>query len=413
MRVISKVGGLLAAGLAVTLVWVGLIALGGRSVPGSVEALLGNVLLRPESLAATVTGAAPLLLAGLALAIGLRAGVVNLGIQGQALVGTLAAVLVQDRLRAPSGLLLAVTVLAAMAAGLAWALVPALLRAQRGVPEAITTVLASFVAVAMVTALPVASRAPARPEAGIGNLSAPLRGLAHGAAWPSLLTWTVPAALLGTIVWVLVLRGTRLGPRLRAMLDEPRAALLAGVRPNVTATTALLLSAAVAGLVGLQDALAQGAPIAGGLGAVATSGMAAPLTVPGALAPVAVVHLPEYGLLAVAVVLAGRASGFGMVLAAFALALLDRAGLVAGSSAGLSREAVIGLQVVLVVTAVLATRVVDGLAAPRLALLARRGAAEAATPPPSTPTPVGSMQGAPDDRLVEPAIDDATEGAHA
>jgi len=408
--VAARLTGLLAAGLAVALAWIGLVALGGGSVSGSVDALAGTSLLRADSLAAAATGAAPLLLAGLAIAIGLRAGVVNLGVQGQALVGALAALLVQQRLLAPPGLVLAVSVAAAMAAGLAWALLPALLLSWRGLPEALTTVLGSFVAVALVAALPLAGQpAATSPLAGTGSLAMPLRRVADGAAWPSLVTWTVPVALLGAVALALVLRATRVGPRLRAMLDEPRAALLAGVRPGATTRIALLLSAAVAGLVGLQDTLAQGAPVAGGLGTIATSGAAAPLAGPGA-APVAIAHLPDYGLLAVAVVLVGRASGLGMVVAAFALELLDRAGAAAGPAAGLSTGRVVVLQVVLVVAAVLAARVVRGVTASHLARSARRPARKGSEPA----RPVdGPVEGPVDGRLLEPTIDDATEGAHA
>jgi len=402
MAVAARLGGLLAAALAVVLAWIGMLSLGGGSVPGSFAAVAGSGLLRPESLASVASGAAPLLLAGLALAIGLRAGVVNLGVQGQALAGALAAVLVEERLRAPAGPLLAVAVVAAMLAGLAWALLPALLRAWRGVPEALTTVLASFVAVALAAAVPLAWRSlPARSPAVIGDLAEPLRQATAGAAWTSLVTWTVLFALLGAIALALVLRATRVGPRLRALLDEPRAALLAGVRPGVTATAALLLSGAVAGLIGLQDALAQGAPVAGGLGTVAVSGVpgAAPLAGAGASAPVAIAHLPDYGLLAVAVALAGRASGLGMVLAALALTLLDRAGAALGPAAGLSPEVVTVLQVVLVVAAVLAARVVRGVTTSYQSRSARQ------------PAPAPDEPG--DELVMEPTIDDATEGAHA
>jgi simple sugar transport system permease protein len=414
---VARVGGLLAIGGAVVLAWVGLVALAGGSVAASIEAVAVAGLLRPESLAATATGAAPLLLAGLAIAIGLRAGVLNLGVQGQALAGVLAAVLVEDRLRAPAGVLLAAAVLAAMAAGLAWALLPALLRARHGVPEALTTVVASFAAVALLAAVPLAWRPPlAQPPAAIGDLALPLRRVAGDAAWASLLTWTVPLALLGALALALVLRGTTVGPRLRALVEEPRAALLAGVRPGVTATIALLLSAGVAGLVGLQDALATGAPVAGGLGALATSGAVAPPP-EGALAPVAVAHLPDYGLLAVAVALAGRASGLGMVAAALSLSLVERAGAAAGPAAGLSPSRVVVLQVVLVIAAVAAARVGRAVSAARQARTASRPHRAPAVPAASPELEPVSRQGdagAPaGDRVLEPAIDETTEGAHA
>jgi len=388
-----RVAGLLAVGLAVGLVWIAGVVLGGGSVAGAARAVAAAGLLGPDSLAAVASAAAPLLLAGLAVAIGLRAGLVNLGVQGQALAGALAAALVVERLPAPAELLLPLAVVAGAAAGLAWALLPALLRAWHGVPEPLTTVLASFLAVAVVAALPLAGRPPAVPPgAGTGNLAVPLRRVAGtpAATWPSLLTWTVPLALLAALALVVTLRGSSVGLRLRALLAEPRAALVAGVRPGVTAVTALLLSGAVAGTAGLQDVLGQGVPVAGGLGTVAAG--AAPAGA-GSLAPVALAHLPDYGLLAVAVALAGRASGLGMAATALALALIDRAGVALGQPAGPRPAAVAVLQAVLVVAAVTAARLVRGLTAADQAKGPRR------------PAP------APDDRTID--VDEAPEAARA
>ena len=401
---------MLATAAAVALAWLGLVAMGGGSVATAARTLAGSGLLRPESLAVAATAGAPLLLAGLALAVGVRAGVVNLGIQGQSLAGALAAVLVEQRLRAPGAAVLATAVLAAMAAGLAWTLPPALLRAWRGVPEALTTAIASFGAVALIGAVPLAwSTGGDRIVAGVGNLSGPLHRVAGGAAWPALLSWTVPVALAGAVAFALALRGSTVGPRLRALRSDRRAALLAGMRPGLAATGALLISGAVAGLVGLQDVLSSGAPVAGGLGTVAISS-AAPLAAPGALTPLAAAHLPDYGLLAVAVALGGRASGLGMVAAALALSLLDRAGAALGGAAGLSAGPLIMLQIVLVIAAVLAARVVRAVTARRLARAARRparaaaGAYRAAVERPRADGPA-------DERRLEPRVEDV-EGAH-
>jgi simple sugar transport system permease protein len=352
----------LLAVLAVALAWVLAVVLGGGDAGSAVRALARSGLLRPDSVAAIASAAAPLLLAGLAMAIALRAGLVNLGVQGQALAGALAAGLVAERLHAPAALLVPLVMLAGMGAGLAWALLPALLRVWRGVPELLSTVLASYLAVAAVAALRgAATPRPVARSAGIGTLAGTIGRLAPGATWSGLLTWTVPAVLLAVLAWTLVLHRTRVGLLLRVRAAEPRAAHLAGLRPTLTVAAVLLLSGAVAGLAGLQDVLGHGAPVSGGLGATGLAGLAgaaspdatAP-TVP--VAPVALAHLPDYGLLAVAVALAGRASGLGMTAAALALALLDRAGLAVSPAAGPPAGWVTILQAVLVVAAVGAAR---------------------------------------------------------
>jgi ABC-type uncharacterized transport system permease subunit len=382
VRVGVRALAVLLVAAAVALAWLAIVVCSGAELAAAAAAVRHAGLLRPDSLAVIASAAAPLLLAGLAAAIALRAGLVNLGVQGQALAGALAAVLVAEWIRAPGVVLLPLAALAGMGAGLAWALLPALLRVWRGVPELLTTVLASYLALALVAALPSAAAPPrVRQAAAVGSLAAPLAGLGPGATWPALLTWTVPAALAAVLLWAFALRRSYVGLWLRALALAPRAARVAGAPAGVIALASLLLSGAVAGLAALQDVLGRGTPVSGGLGAAGVIGLAggvAPLGARVAAAPLALAQLPDYGLLAIAVAFAGRASGLGMTAAAGALALLDRAGLAIGPAAGLPRASVAILQAVLVLAAVAAARVSRGLAA-RWEKLSLQG------PPPAAP----------------------------
>ena len=132
--------------------------------------------------------------------------------------------------------------------------------------------------------------------------------------------------------------------------------------------------------------LGQGTPAVGGLGASA---------------PLALAQLPDYGLLAIAVALAGRASALGMVAAALALALLDRAGLAVRHVVGLPAGWVAILQAVLVVAAVAAARVAAGLAGRWESAQLRRPAAARQAPERAEQAGSGGKAG------------EATEGAHA
>jgi simple sugar transport system permease protein len=380
----------LLALLAVVLAWGAIVVVSGGELGAAAVAVARAGLLRPDSLAAVASGAAPLLLAGLAAAIALRAGLVNLGVTGQALAGALAAAVVAQRVPGPAVLLVPLALLAGMGAGLAWALLPALLRVWRGVPELLTTVLASYLAVALVAALPAAAEPLAvRPAATIGDLAVPLARLAPGATWPALLTWTVPAALVVLLACAFMLRCTCAGLRFRVLAARSRAAQLSGARPGLTAIAALLLSGAVAGLAALQDVLGRGTPVGGGLGQTA---------------PLALAHLPDYGLLALAVALAGRASGLGMIAAALALALLDRAGLAVGHVAGLPGGWVAIPQAVLVVAAVAAAGVARGLTARWESVQRRRPAAARQAAESAESADQASPAG---------KAEEATEGAHA
>ncbi len=267
-------------------------------------------LLRPGSLAAAARAATPLLLAGLAAAIALRAGLVNLGIQGQAMAGALAATLAGAHLAAPPVLHLALVLLAAMAGGLAWTLLPTLLLAWRRVPELLSTVLASGLALAV---LPAGAELPrVRSSAVVGGMP--------GAPAPGALTWILPLALLAVLAWWLAARFSRFGLKLRALRVARREALLAGIRPSITLATALLLSGAVAGLCGLQDALAPGQGPAGAHLGIGLAG-GAPLDLDLASGPGLTYG---YGLAGVAIALAGRGTPAGLVAAALAFPLLSQ-----------------------------------------------------------------------------------------
>jgi ABC-type uncharacterized transport system permease subunit len=80
-----------------------------------------------DSLAFILGRATPLILAGLATAIAFKAGLFNIGVEGQYAIGALTAAVVGSQVTAPTLIHLPLTVLAGMAGGLLWALIPALL----------------------------------------------------------------------------------------------------------------------------------------------------------------------------------------------------------------------------------------------------------------------------------------------
>ena len=99
-----------------------------------------------DSLAFILGRATPLILAGLATAIAFKAGLFNIGVEGQYAIGMLTAAVVGSQLQAPTVIHLPLTVLAGMAGGLLWALIPALLRVYRGAHEVISTIMMNYVA---------------------------------------------------------------------------------------------------------------------------------------------------------------------------------------------------------------------------------------------------------------------------
>lgn len=204
---------------------------------------------------ATLVRAIPLMLTGAAVAVAFRAGVFNIGAEGQLLAGAAAAAGVA--LGMPSGG--ALTVLLALAAGVfggaAWAGLAALLRTRFGVMEVISTIMLNFIALYAVSWL----------------VRGPLQEPTH--AYPQTLPfaeavrlWRIPGAgrlHVGIVValaavaltgWMM--RHTAFGFRLLAVGESPSAAASAGlIDVPRTTTQAFLVSGSLAGLAGAVEVL--------------------------------------------------------------------------------------------------------------------------------------------------------------
>ncbi|MCX7625444.1 MAG: ABC transporter permease [Candidatus Sumerlaeaceae bacterium] len=207
---------------------------------------------------------------GLAVAVAFRAGLFNIGVEGQLYVGSMALGIVGYYLRAlpketiqwvPWVLwIMALTAIAMVAAGL-YATIPGILKAFTGAHEVITTIMLNFVALAWINyllrydpqsfAVPATVRTPAFPE------SLRLPRLSH---WLPIFQGSVVNASLffavvaSVAIWWL-LRSTKLGYEIRAVGKNPVAACLAGISPRRITILAMFLSGALAGLVGVSFVL--------------------------------------------------------------------------------------------------------------------------------------------------------------
>src|SRR5918992_2486996 len=205
-------------------------------------------------LSATLVRATPLLLAGLGVALAFRAGIWNIGAEGQLLVGAATATalgLVPWDL--PGAVQLPATLIAGALAGMLWASVAELLRRRRGVLEVISTIMLNFVALHLVGFL---VHGPLQEPLGIYPQSAPI---VEAARLPRLVPGTrlhagfAIALLLAPALWWW-LRSTAAGFRVRAAGASPHAARMAG-RIDVArvAGAAFLASGALAGLAGAVE----------------------------------------------------------------------------------------------------------------------------------------------------------------
>jgi general nucleoside transport system permease protein len=227
------------------------------------------VLTRPLGEAALK--ASLLLLTGLSVAVAFKAGLFNIGAQGQMLVGALAAAVVGASVRLPGLLHVPAALLAACLAGAAWALVAAVLKLARGVHEVISTIMLNWVAVSLVDNWLVVG--PLRASTGSGLSTTGTAEILPSAQLPRLLGELsrlhlgFPLALavaLGVWVWLARLRT---GFEVRAVGLGPEAARAAGIPVARRTAEAMGVAGALAGLAGAVLVLGTELKYPGSLGA--------------------------------------------------------------------------------------------------------------------------------------------------
>jgi simple sugar transport system permease protein len=206
-------------------------ALFGHSPIDLLSILLGG------SLDETILKAVPLLLTGLTIVVAFRAGVWNIGGEGQFIAGALAAFVA-----ARFGVIAALA--ASIAAGAAWASIASLLRWWRNAPEVLTTILLNFIAVNLLGWCvngPLQEASARYPQTEATSVALPARGDVHAGV-----AIAIVAALA---IWWMLYR-THEGLRLRATGFNPNAARFAGINVDAQVFRAMAISGACAGLAG-------------------------------------------------------------------------------------------------------------------------------------------------------------------
>ena len=251
------VGGLVPLGAALVAFAFGalmLLAVGASPWDG-LTALVSGAFGSGDRLIATAVKATPLLLVGAGITISFRASVVNIGGEGQIVMGALLATsLALGVPDLPAILLVPLVLMAGAVGGGLWGAVPGALKAYAGVNEILSTVMLNLVAVQFMNYL---LRGPLIDplELETGTRIPQTQRLSDNAALPALVPGTrlhlgVLVAVLGAFaVWVLLWR-TPLGFRLRAVGHNPDAARAAGIPVRRSVVTALGLSGSLSGLAG-------------------------------------------------------------------------------------------------------------------------------------------------------------------
>ena len=275
-----------------------------HAVTAAYGALLSGALGSSSALSETIVAATPLMLAGLGVALGFRAGLFNIGAEGQVIAGGLVAGYVGFAVHGlPVFVHLPLALLAGFAGGALWGFLPGILKARTGAHEVITTIMLNYVAgyLALYLLSSSAYRRPGRTDPISKVVAVPSR-LPHLAGQGLRLHAGIIVALLAAAAVAWLLGRSTWGFELRAAGANPAAALTAGIDVRRATVVAMTLSGALAGLagagqvLGLQFSLAPG--FSGGL-----------------------------GFAAITLALVGRASPVGVVLAALLFGALNAGGL--------------------------------------------------------------------------------------
>ena len=266
--------------------------------------------------------AAPLILIAVGLSLGFRAGIWNIGAEGQYIVGAICGAAAGLALYpSESRWILPLMVLAGAIGGWAWAMIPALLKTRFDTNEILVSLLLVYVAESLLASM--ALGALRNPEGG------GFPGSRNLSQWPASanpeliagtgLHWGVVAAAVAVVAaWVLLERHI-LGFRIKLAGQAPRAARFAGVSPGTLVILCMGLSGALAGLAGVFEVTGPAGQITIDFGS-------------------------GYGFTAIIVAFLGRLDPFGIVLAGLLMALTYIGGELAQFTLGLPSAAIQAFQ---------------------------------------------------------------------
>ncbi|WP_093971995.1 ABC transporter permease [Boseongicola aestuarii] len=297
----------------------------GQSFVALVRGSVGSL----NAVSETLTAAAPLVLAGLGLALGFRAGLFNIGAEGQVIMGGLAAVVAGVALGGmPAIVALPLSILAGALAGALYAGIAGWLRAATGAHEVISTIMLNLISYRLLDYL---LRTPLIQKEGRDDPIS--KSIPEVAELPRLLTFIdvnlrvhagifLMLAMVAVAYWLLF--RSKLGFEFRASGENAIAARFAGINAGMTIVLAMCVAGALAGLAGANQVL--------GVLDRATPGFSAGI-----------------GFDAIAVALLGRSHPVGVLFAGLLFGALEAGGRQMQVDAGVSIDLIGIIQALIIV----------------------------------------------------------------
>lgn len=279
--------------------------------------------LRPIS--ETLTNAAPLILTGLAVAVPFRAGLFNIGAQGQAIMGAIGAGTIGIVLAVPVFVHLPLAIIAGILLGWLWGYLVGVLKAKTGAHEVIVTIMLNYIAFLFLAwyILQKGIKNPDRPDA----IS---KALEPSSLLPKIIDPSLRVSL-GIVLAILVaagmawlLRRGTFGFELRAVGHNPHAARTAGMKVGKTVALTMGLAGALAGLGGVAVTLGTAGVLTGGV-------------------------VGNIGFDGILVALLGRAKPWGVVAAGLLFGALQAGGQAMQTFSGISNQLSAAIQAMIVI----------------------------------------------------------------
>lgn len=308
-----------------------LILLIGDNPITAYRLLIGSALSWPDGIGYTLFHATPLIFTGLAVLVGFRCGLFNIGAEGQLYIAAFATAWVGITLANRSAwILIPLCCLAAILVGAIWGAIPGILKARFGSHEVINTIMLNFIAIYLISYLtqyhyrdggdPILQTSVIGAGAHIPRLGAFVPG------FPERIPLNIAfilALLCCFLVYVFLWR-TKWGYEIRATGSNPTAAEYGGISIRKQIVLAMAVSGALAGMVGIHEVLGYRYRYYDGFS-------------------------DNYGFTGIAVALLGRNHPVGVILAALLFAVLQHGGIyVDGFSENVTKDIVQVLQGIII-----------------------------------------------------------------
>lgn len=247
--------------LTALIIGAGVILIAGQNPLDAYTSLFLGAFGDQRAIANTLAKSTPYIIGGLAVSLGFKSGLFNIGVEGQLYAGALLAVWIgvtPATQGLPAFILLPLALLGGLVGGMFWGAIPGYLRAKTGAHEVINTIMLNFIAFRLtdwiikskdpIILLDTTSSVPRTPivaeAAQLPELIA--RAELHGGLFISL--------ALVFVVWWLLFK-TTIGFELRTVGANPDAAKYAGINVARTITLAMALSGGLAGIAGASEVL--------------------------------------------------------------------------------------------------------------------------------------------------------------